>query len=93
MRHNIDEYEEFHQKVIQMMACCLLQMEMEEKDDVVCMISFQEKKSKICRLQHTESGPPKLILTRPAITYNENYNALLHNYRNSPNVESPASVF
>ena len=31
MRHNIDEYEEFHQKVIQMMTCDLLQIEIEEK--------------------------------------------------------------
>jgi hypothetical protein len=27
MRHNIDEYKEFHQKVIQMMTCGLLQIE------------------------------------------------------------------
>ena len=27
MRHNIDKYKEFHQKVIQMMTCGLLQIE------------------------------------------------------------------
>jgi hypothetical protein len=75
------------------MACGLLQIEKEEKDDVVGMISFQWKKVKMCRFQHTKSNPPKLILTRPAITYNENYNALPHNYKNYPNIEGFAPMF
>jgi hypothetical protein len=37
--HNIDECEEFHQKVIQMMTHDLLQIEKEEKDDVIGVIT------------------------------------------------------
>ena len=44
----------------------------------------------MCRLQHTKSSLPKLILTGPAITYNENYNALPYNYKNYPNIEGLA---
>jgi len=40
MGHNINECEEFHQEVTQMMTCGLLQIEKEEKDDVVGLISF-----------------------------------------------------
>ena len=66
-----------------MMICGLLQIE-EEKDDVLGMISFQKKKAEMCRLQHTESGPSKLILIRHVITYNGNYNALPYNYKILP---------
>ena len=40
MGHNINECEEFHQEVTQMMTCGLLQIEKKEKDDVVGLISF-----------------------------------------------------
>jgi hypothetical protein len=69
-----------------MMTCGLLQIEKRENDDVVGKISFQWKKTKICRLQQTESGLPKHVLTRHIVTYNGNYNALPYNYRNSPNI-------
>jgi hypothetical protein len=74
------------------MTCVLLQIE-EEKDDVIGMISFQGKKTEMCRLQHTKSGLPKLFLTRSAITYNRIYNALPYNYKNFPNVEGLAPMF
>jgi hypothetical protein len=57
------------------------------------MLSFQEKKVKMSRLQHTKSGPLKLILIRPVVTFNRNYNTLPHNYKNSPNVKGLAPVF
>lgn len=38
--HNIDECNEFYQKVIQMMTWALLQIKNEQIDDVVGMISF-----------------------------------------------------
>ena len=91
--HNIKECEEFHQKVIQIMTYGLLQIEKEEKDNLIGMISFQGKKIEVCRLQHTESDPLKLVLTRLAFTHNENYNSLPHNYGNPPNVEGPTLVF
>jgi hypothetical protein len=47
MRHNIDECEEFHQKVIQMMTCGMLKIEKKKNDIVVGMISFQRKKAKM----------------------------------------------
>jgi hypothetical protein len=47
----------------------------------------------MCRLQYTDSSPPKLVLTRLVITYNGNYNALPYNYRNSPNIKGYALVF
>jgi hypothetical protein len=71
----------------------LLQIEKEEKDNFIGMISFQGKKIEVCRLQHTESDPLKLVLTRLAFTHNENYNSLSHNYGNPPNVEGPTLVF
>jgi hypothetical protein len=40
MEHNINACEEFHQEVTQMITCGLLQIEKEEKDDVVGLISF-----------------------------------------------------
>ena len=43
--HDIDECEQFHHKLIQMMTCGLLQIENEENDDTVGMISFQGKKA------------------------------------------------
>lgn len=58
-----------------MMTCSLLQIEHEQTDDVIGMISFLNKKLEMCRLQYTKSGPLKLILTRPVVTYNGNYNA------------------
>jgi len=76
-----------------MMTCGLLQMEKEEKDDVVGMISFKEKKTKICKLQHTKRGPSKLVLTRSVVTYSGNYNTLDHNYIYSLNVKGPALEF
>lgn len=76
-----------------MMTCGLLQIEKAEKDDVVGMISFQGKKTDICRLQHTNNGPSKLVLTRLVVTYNGNYNALLYNYRNSHNTEGHVPMF
>ena len=91
MGHNIDKYEKFHQKVIQMMTCDLLQIENEE--NAIGMISFQGNKVEMCRLQHTKNSPLKLILTRPVVTYNGNYSALPHNYRNSPNIECHTSMF
>jgi hypothetical protein len=65
-----------------MMTCGLLQIENEKNDDVVDLISFQGRKKEMRKLYHTMRDPPKLILTRHVITYNENYNALPHNYRN-----------
>jgi hypothetical protein len=65
-----------------MMTCCLLQIEKEKNDDVVDLITFQERKKEMRKLYHTRRDPPKLILTRHVITYNGNYNALPHNYRN-----------
>jgi hypothetical protein len=65
-----------------MMTCGLLQIEKEKNDDVVDLITFQERKKEMRKLYHTRRDPPKLILTRHVITYNENYNALPHNYRN-----------
>jgi hypothetical protein len=47
----------------------------------------------VYKLQHTKSGPPKVVLTRLVITYNRNYNALPYNYKISPNIESPAPMF
>jgi hypothetical protein len=47
----------------------------------------------MCRFQYTKSGPPKLVLTRHIIIYNENYNALPHNYGNSLNIKGHALVF
>jgi hypothetical protein len=47
MRHNIDECEEFHQKVIQMMTYGMLKIEKKKNDIVVGMISFQRKKAKM----------------------------------------------
>ena len=44
-------------------------------------------------LQHTENGLPKLVLTKHIVTYNENYNALPYNYKNSPNIKGIAPVF
>jgi hypothetical protein len=41
MGHNINECEEFHQKVIHMMTYNLLKIENKENDDVISMISFQ----------------------------------------------------
>jgi hypothetical protein len=76
-----------------MMTCGLLQIEKEEKDDVVYMISFPGKRIEMCRLQHTESNPLKLVLTMPVVTYNENYNTLPYNYRNSPKIEGSTLVF
>ena len=52
--------------MIQLMTCGLLQIEKEEEDDAMGMISFQEKKAEVCRIQGTESGPPKLVMTRLA---------------------------
>jgi hypothetical protein len=76
-----------------MMTCGLLQIENEEKDDVIGTISFQEKKTKIRKLQHTKRGPSKLVLTRSIVTYSGNYNALDHNYIYYLNVEGPAPEF
>jgi hypothetical protein len=75
------------------MTCGLLQTEKEENDDVVGMISFQEKKIKICKLQHTKRGLSKFVLTRSVVTYSRSYNALDHNYIYSLNVEGPAPEF
>ena len=47
----------------------------------------------MCMLQHTESGLPKLVLTKHIVTCNENYNALPYNYKNSPNIKGIAPVF
>jgi hypothetical protein len=47
----------------------------------------------MCRLQHTENNPSKLVLTRHVVTYNGNYNALPYNYKNSPNIEGHAPMF
>ena len=47
----------------------------------------------VYKLQHTESGLPKLILTRPTFTHNEKYHALPHNYGNPPNVEGLSPMF
>ena len=76
-----------------MMTCGILQIEKEEKHDVVYMISFQGKTIEMCRLQHTKNDPLKLVLTRPIVTYNENYNALPYNYKTSPNIEGFTPVF
>jgi hypothetical protein len=76
-----------------MMTGGLLQIEKEEKDDVIGMVSFKRKKVEVCKLQHTKSNPSKLILTRPAFTHNGKYNALPRNYSNPPNVEGPAFMF
>jgi hypothetical protein len=65
-----------------MMTCGLLQIKNEKNDDVVDLISFQGRKKEMCKLYHTRRDPPKLILTRYVITYNGNYNALPHSYRN-----------
>ena len=69
------------------MTCGLLQIEKKEEDDAMGMISFQEKKAEVCRIQGTESGPPKLVMTRLAFTRNRDYNALPYNYKNSPKNE------
>jgi hypothetical protein len=67
-------------------------LQIENKENAIGMISFQGKKAEMCRLQHTKNSPLKLILTR-LVTYNGNYSALPHNYRNSPNIECHASMF
>ena len=41
-----------------------LQIEKEEEDDVVGMISLLGKKVEVWRIHRTESGPLKLVLTR-----------------------------
>jgi len=76
-----------------MMTCGLLQIEKEEKNDVVCMISFPGKRIEMCKLQHTENNPLKLVLTKLVVTYNEIYNALPYNYINSPNIEGSTPMF
>jgi hypothetical protein len=68
------------------MTCGFLQIENEKEDDVMGMISFQGKKAEVCRIQHTESSSPKLVLIRPAFTHNRNYNTLPHNYKNSSKI-------
>jgi len=66
IRHNINECENVRQKMIQMMTCGLLQIEKEEKDDVVSMLSFKEKRKQRCvgliRLVITYSGVHFLII-------------------------------
>jgi len=47
----------------------------------------------MCRLQHTKSGPLKLVLTRSIVTYNGNYNALPRNYKYSPNIKGHSLLF
>ena len=42
-----------------------LQIEKEEEDDVLGMISLLGKKVEVWRIHRTESGPLKLVLTRP----------------------------
>jgi hypothetical protein len=42
-----------------------LQIEKEEEDDVVGMISLLGKKVEVCRIHRIESGLLKLVLTRP----------------------------
>jgi hypothetical protein len=54
---------------------------------------FPRERIEMCRLQHTESNPLKLVLTKPVVTYNEIYNALPYNYRNSPNIEGSTLMF
>ena len=46
----------------------------------------------MCRIQHTESSPPKFVLTRPAFIHNRNYNALPCNYENSLNIKDPSPM-
>lgn len=84
--------EEFHQKVIQMMTCGMLQIENEEKDDDVGMIRFQEKKLEMCRLQHIKISPLKLVLTKPTPTMGTIMHCLII-IKNSPNIDNLAHLF
>jgi hypothetical protein len=58
IRHSIEEYGKFHQKVAQMMTLDLLQIGEREGDEIVSMIGFQRGKAKVCKIQPTRNETP-----------------------------------
>jgi hypothetical protein len=49
----------------------------------VSVVDEPSKNKKVCHVQFTADGLFKLILSKPKVTSNGNYNAFLYNYRYS----------
>ena len=73
--HHIENCIEFHKKVAKMMTLEELRIEPTEGNHEVSMMEGQDKMSRVCRVQPTANGPPKLILAKPSHTKG-NHNAL-----------------
>lgn len=75
--HLISQCKGLCNKGMQMINQGLLRVEKTTSEDVFIM---KAPTKKICRVQFTAGGPPKLILSKPAVTHKEDCSALPYNY-------------
>ena len=75
--HVISQCEGFHKKLMQMMRRGLIRIEKATSGEV-SMIGAPNKE--VCRVQFVTGKPPKLILFKPVVAHEGNYNALPHDY-------------
>ena len=90
--HNIEDCIEFRKKVAKMMTLGELRIEPMEDSRGVSMMEGQDKMSRVCRVQPTANGPPKLILAKPSYTKG-NHNAMPYNYGFAANIQAPLPLF
>ena len=58
----------------------------------VSMMEGRDKLLKVCRVQTTANGLPKLILTKPSFTKRD-HSAMLYNYGYTSNIQAPLPLF
>ncbi|XP_073261648.1 uncharacterized protein [Populus alba] len=90
--HHIEDCIEFREKVAKMMTLGELRIEPMEDSRGVSMMEGQDKMSRVCRVQPTANGPPKLILAKPSYTKG-NHNAMPYNYGFTANIQAPLPLF
>nr|XP_034891077.1 uncharacterized protein LOC118030913 [Populus alba] len=90
--HHIEKCIEFRKKVAKMMALGELRIEPAEGNHEVSMMEGQDKMSRVCRVQPTANGPPKLILAKPSHTKG-NHNAMPYDYGFAANIQASLPLF
>jgi len=75
--HIISECEDFHKKVMQMMSRGLLRIKKATGEEVSMM---EAPNKEVCRVQFVTGKPSKLVLSKPVVAHQGNYNALPHDY-------------
>jgi len=83
--HHIEDCIEFCEKIAKMLKMGELRIEPMESRGEVSMMEGQDEMTRVCRVQQTANGPPRLILAKPSCTKG-NHNAMPNNYGWASNI-------